>query len=161
MLSTWPKDGHRLSVCCTPLHLCSCRWVLSGSRQTIASSVSRYSMLMRDRNWTEIKQHIPHNLLFSETSRNRCKCLLKYFVWMQHWLMWQPVNTQSCWGCEFRCWWRVDVKDTVWILFHGASAVLSLSLTLQCARHTCYCCIGLVDLTTFITRSLMWTCLIV
>jgi len=23
MLSTWPKDGHRLSVSCTPLHLCS------------------------------------------------------------------------------------------------------------------------------------------
>ena len=33
MLSTWPKDGHRLSVSCMPLHLCSCsRWVLSGSR---------------------------------------------------------------------------------------------------------------------------------
>ena len=34
MLSTWPKDGHMLSVSCTPLHLCSCSWVLSGSRST-------------------------------------------------------------------------------------------------------------------------------
>ena len=34
MLSTWPKDGHRLSVSCTPLHLCSYSWVLSGSRST-------------------------------------------------------------------------------------------------------------------------------
>jgi len=34
MLSTWPKDGHMLWVSCTPLHLCSCSWVLSGSRST-------------------------------------------------------------------------------------------------------------------------------
>ena len=34
MLSTWPKNGHMLSVSCTPLHLCSCSWVLSGSRST-------------------------------------------------------------------------------------------------------------------------------
>ena len=34
MLSTWPKDGHMLSVSCTPLHLCSCSWVFSGSRST-------------------------------------------------------------------------------------------------------------------------------
>ena len=34
MLSTWPKDGHTLSVSCMPLHLCSCSWVLSGSRST-------------------------------------------------------------------------------------------------------------------------------
>ena len=34
MLSTWPKDGHRLSVSCMPLHLCSCSLVLSRSRST-------------------------------------------------------------------------------------------------------------------------------
>ena len=34
ILSMWPKDGHRLSVSCTPLRLCSCSWVLSKSRST-------------------------------------------------------------------------------------------------------------------------------
>ena len=34
MLSTWPKDCHTLSVSCMPFHLCSCSWVLSGSRST-------------------------------------------------------------------------------------------------------------------------------
>jgi len=29
MLSTWPKDGYRLSVSCTPFHLCSCSWLTS------------------------------------------------------------------------------------------------------------------------------------
>ena len=33
MLSAWPKDG-KLSVSCTPLHLCSCSLVLSGSSST-------------------------------------------------------------------------------------------------------------------------------